>query len=410
MRSEPILVVEGLRKGFRRFASRRQAVAALLGWGGAAAPEHVVLRDVSFSLLPGQALGVVGRNGSGKSTLLKLITGSLLPDAGSIVCRGRVSAILELGAGFDLQATGRQNMAMQGALWGVAPEVLAARAEQIVAFSELGSAIDEPVRTYSSGMLLRLAFAIAIHAEADVLIVDEALAVGDARFQQKCMGAIRAHLARGGALLFVSHDLNSVRTLCDEAILLERGEIVARGAPALVCDTYLGLLLEGGAAATAGGDGAVVANAKAQVTGLWVNGQACRDVTVRSGDWLEVRLALRAHEPVGNLAAGFMVHDVRGQDLFGVNTQLRGQVIAFSRAGQTCVVVLRVQVLLGAGRYTMTVAVHDADDYTRNVIFWGFSVIGLEVVDPLGDSVGHCKLPCALDVVLDQEDADESSV
>ncbi|TSE30773.1 Teichoic acids export ATP-binding protein TagH [Tepidimonas thermarum] len=396
MRSDALLSVRGLSKSFHTHESRWRAVARLLGVANGSEQGKQVLRDITFDLLPGQALAIVGRNGSGKSTLLKLITGSLLPDSGSISCCGRISAILELGAGFDLHATGRQNMAMQAALWGVPADVLAAQAQAIIDYSELGPAIDEAVRTYSSGMLLRLAFAIAIHAQAELLIVDEALAVGDARFQQKCMASIRAHLARGGGLLFVSHDLNSVKTLCDHAILLDGGVIVQQGHPASVCDAYLSRLL--GQQAPTSGPTSAAPGAQASITRLLVNGQPQRDVALKSGDWLEIAMELHAHAPVDNLAAGFMLHDARGQDLFGVNTQLSGQTIRFTQPGQQCCVTLRMQALLGPGHYTITVAVHDADDYTRNVIFWGFGAIALEILDPQGGSVGHCKLPHQLSV------------
>ncbi|WP_185969594.1 MULTISPECIES: ABC transporter ATP-binding protein [Tepidimonas] len=400
MRSDqPLLRIRGLRKCFYPHThSRRAALAALLGWRGAAAgAAHTVLRDIDLDLWPGEALAIIGRNGSGKSTLLKLITGSLLPDEGTIECRGRISALIELGAGFDLAATGRQNMALQAALWGVAADVLARQADAIITYSELGTAIDEPVRTYSSGMLLRLAFAIAIHAQAELLIIDEALAVGDARFQQKCLASIRQHLARGGGLLFVSHDLNSVKTLCQRAILLDDGAIRAQGQPAAVCDAYLSQLLGAGSASAASGE-QDSADTPATVTALLLNGRPTRDIVLRSGDWLDITVHLRANQSVQQLAAGFMLHDARGQDLFGVNTHLAGHRIDLTHPGDTCTVTLRAQLLLGAGHYTVTVAVHDALDYTRNVIYWQFGAIAIEIVDPDSTSVGHCRLPYQLNV------------
>lgn len=402
MPSDPVLSVRSLSKAYTPVhQSRWAALAMLMGLRSQrSALGKPVLRDISFDLWPGQALAIIGRNGSGKSTLLKLINGSLVPDTGSIICRGRISAILELGAGFDLAATGRQNMAMQAALWGVSARRLAEQAQAIIDFSELGSAIDEPVRTYSSGMMLRLAFSIAIHAQAELLIVDEALAVGDARFQQKCMGAIRAHLARGGSLLFVSHDFNSVKTLCSEAILLEQGHIIRQGRPTEVCDAYLERLLS---PATASGTVASVDapagdDKPARLVALLVNGRTQREATLRSGDWLEVTIQLQAQRPVGNLAVGVMLHDVRGQDLFGTNTHLAQAPIDLDQPGQTCLVTLRIQLLLGGGHYTLTVGVHDADDYTRNVIYWGFGAIALDIVDPDPRSVGHCRLPHTIQV------------
>ncbi len=398
MHCEPILRVRGLTKRFPIRQRRRDALRRLLGMTQGEATVKTVLDGVSFELFPGEAMALIGSNGSGKSTLLKLITGSLLPDEGVIEYEGRISAILELGAGFDLSATGRQNMEMQAALWGVEADELRRQAEHIIAFSELAGAIDEPVRTYSSGMLLRLAFSVAIHAQAELLIVDEALAVGDARFQQKCLAAIKAHLARGGALLFVSHDLNTVKTLCSRALLLEGGRIVQQGASPLVCDTYLSRLLGVSHPVDHGSVAAHGKRAVATLTSLRLNGHAARQIAVHSGDWLEVKLVLRANAAAENLAAGFMLHDVRGQDLFGVNTKLAGKVIRFAQAGEVVTVTLHAQVLLGAGQYTLTVAVHDADDYTRNVVFWEFSAVTIEVLDPAGDSVGHCKLPHRLHV------------
>lgn len=200
--------------------------------------EHHALADISFELPRGQTLGIIGQNGAGKSTLLKLLTGVLLPDSGDIAVDGRITGLLELGTGFNADMSGLDNLDANATLLGMSPEHIDARREAILAFAELGEFIHEPLKTYSSGMTMRLGFAIAIHADPTCFVVDEALSVGDAYFQQKCIRAIQDFRDRGGSVLFVSHDMNAVRALCDHAIMLEGGRIIDRGTPRDVVDHY----------------------------------------------------------------------------------------------------------------------------------------------------------------------------
>lgn len=191
--------------------------------------EFWALRDVSFSILRGETVGIIGRNGSGKSTLLQMICGTVAPSAGIVTTNGRVAALLELGAGFNAEFTGRENIFLNAAILGFPQETMAERLEDVLEFSELGEFLEQPVKTYSSGMYARLAFAIAIHVDPEILIVDEALAVGDSRFVAKCMRRIKDIQAQGATILFVSHDVSSVRTLCDRAIWLDKGQLVDDG-------------------------------------------------------------------------------------------------------------------------------------------------------------------------------------
>ena len=200
--------------------------------------EFWALQDVSFDLTPGQTLGVIGRNGSGKSTLLQMLCGTLSPTCGEVRIKGRTAALLELGSGFNPEFTGRENVFMNAALLGLTPEEVTARFQDIVDFADIGEHIDQPVKTYSSGMYVRLAFAIIAHVDADILVIDEALAVGDAFFTQKCMRFLR-QFQKKGTLLFVSHDTHSVIGLCTRAIWLEKGTVVADGTPKEVCERYL---------------------------------------------------------------------------------------------------------------------------------------------------------------------------
>jgi len=197
--------------------------------GRLAAREVKAIQNVSFSVAPGDAVGLVGRNGSGKSTLLRVISGILRPTAGKVGVGGRVASLLELGAGFQPEFTGRENVFLNGSILGLKQASIREHMDEIVAFAELEQFIDLPVRTYSSGMQMRLGFAIAAHLEADVLLLDEVFAVGDEAFQRKCFGKIFEFKQRGGTILFVSHDASSVERLCERAILLRQGELVFDG-------------------------------------------------------------------------------------------------------------------------------------------------------------------------------------
>ena len=200
---------------------------------------HEALRDISFTLRRGEALGIVGLNGSGKSTLLQIIAGVLPATTGTVETHGRVAALLELGSGFNPELTGRENIHINAAILGLDRRQVEARLADIIAFADIGDYVDQPVKTYSSGMALRLAFSVQVHIDPDILIVDEALAVGDAAFQAKAMTRIQETLARGTTLLFVGHDLNAIRAFCQRAILLEEGRVATQGSPEEVIKEYL---------------------------------------------------------------------------------------------------------------------------------------------------------------------------
>ena len=205
--------------------------------------EFWALKDVSFQVKKGETVGIIGRNGSGKSTLLQMICGTLSPSGGSIETNGRIAALLELGSGFNPEFTGRENVYMNAAVLGLSREETDARFDDIAAFADIGDFIEQPVKTYSSGMMVRLAFAVIAHVDADILVVDEALSVGDAFFSQKCMRFLRDFM-KTGAVLFVSHDTSSVINLCDKAVLLNQGRVAEIGSPKDVSEHYLAALYE----------------------------------------------------------------------------------------------------------------------------------------------------------------------
>lgn len=200
--------------------------------------EFWALQDVSFEVKKGETVGIIGRNGSGKSTLLQMICGTLTPTNGSVETRGRIAALLELGSGFNPEFTGRENVYMNASVLGLSNEEIDVRFNDIVAFADIGDFIEQPVKTYSSGMMVRLAFAVIAHVDADILVVDEALAVGDAFFTQKCMRFLRSFM-KTGTVLFVSHDTGSIKNLCNYAVWLEKGRVIQEGSPKEVCELYL---------------------------------------------------------------------------------------------------------------------------------------------------------------------------
>lgn len=242
-----VIEVRGLGKSYNMFDRPSDRLKQLLMGGRRSyGRQFHALKNVSFSVRAGETLGVVGQNGSGKSTLLHLLVGTHTPSSGSLVVRGRVAALLELGSGFDPEFTGRDNVHMNGQVIGLSKAEVNERFEDIACFADLGEFMDHPVKTYSSGMFVRLAFAIAIHTDPDILIIDESLAVGDEAFQRKCIARIEAFQQKGGTLVFVSHSASTVLELCDRALLLDHGELLFDGTPKLAIGYYRKLLFTTG--------------------------------------------------------------------------------------------------------------------------------------------------------------------
>ena len=206
--------------------------------------EFHALKNISFEVEEGETLGIVGQNGAGKSTLLKILTGILMPDSGAVHINGKITGLLELGTGFNPEFSGLENIFLNGTYIGLSRGDIEERLERIIAFTELGDFIREPLKTYSSGMVMRLAFSVAIHADPKAFVVDEALSVGDAYFQQKCMRKIKEFKNNGGSIVFVSHDMNAVKVLCDSAILLDQGLTIDYGTPKDIIDFYQGMILQ----------------------------------------------------------------------------------------------------------------------------------------------------------------------
>lgn len=247
MHSEEIAIsVKNLTKTYRIFGHPGNRIKQALTFGRMRFhSEFTALQDVSFEIKKGETVGIIGRNGSGKSTLLQLICGILKPTSGSVQVNGRISALLELGAGFNPEFTGRENVYFQGAVMGIPSAEMELRFDDIAAFADIGEFIDQPVRTYSSGMFVRLAFAVSINVDPDILLVDEALSVGDTKFQAKCFRKFEVLKNAGKTILFVSHSTEQITRFCDAALLLEQGHLAVVGEAGMVTNQYLTLLFEG---------------------------------------------------------------------------------------------------------------------------------------------------------------------
>ena len=336
-----------------------------------------VLHNINFSVQPGEAVGIIGVNGAGKSTLLKIITGTTQPTTGSVKSSGRVAALLELGMGFHPDFTGRQNVFMAGQLLGLGHAEIAQYMPAIEAFAEIGDYIDRPVRLYSSGMQMRLAFSVATAVRPDVLIVDEALSVGDAYFQHKSFNRIREFRQQGTTLLIVSHDKNAIQSLCDRAILLERGNVAKDGAPEEVMDFYNALIAErenstiqttktdSGKTATRSGTG------EATVTDI-----ALEDENGRVIEWVDVgqhvtlRIDVKVHSDLERLVLGYGIKDRLGQVVFGTNTDLKKQEIHFPKGGECLRYRIQFPANLGPGSYSIQTALCSTETHLLNNYEW----------------------------------------
>jgi ABC-type polysaccharide/polyol phosphate transport system ATPase subunit len=320
------------------------------------------LRGVDLDVAPGESLGVVGENGSGKSTLLKLLAGIFPPDSGSIRVGGRIASMLELGAGFHPDFTGRENVFLNAAIHGLSRREVERRMDRIVAFAELEAFIDNPVRTYSSGMYTRLGFAVAAHVDSDVLLLDEILAVGDEAFQRKCLGRVFEYRRQGGTVVFVSHDGEAVQQVCDRAVLLVGGRLAAEGDPADVLAMYRrGLAHAREAGGSAGDAPDEWGTGRVAITGVRLSGpDGPRDRFV-SGEPMRIDIDFIAREEVACPVFGVEVRSADGTLCYGTNTHRDSYAIpAVAGPGTASLVIDSLP--LHEGRFTLTLAVHSEDE------------------------------------------------
>jgi lipopolysaccharide transport system ATP-binding protein len=347
--------------------------------------EFWALRDVNLSVERGEVLGVVGPNGSGKSTLLQIVSGILEPTRGRVLTRGRIAALLELGAGFNPEFSGRENVFLNGEILGIARREMERVFPEIERFAEIGAFMDRPVKEYSSGMYVRLAFSTAIHVDPEILIVDEALAVGDAIFANRCIKKFEELRQRKVTVLFVSHDLGLVKRLSDRAALMVDGHLAAYGSPSEVVNRYVGLVLERqngaqpvktDAAAGTGyrhGDGA---SRILDVDLVDANSNSTRNL--EPGEPITIRVRARAAKTLEDPVVGVLIRNRLGIDVYGTNTRIEGVDLGNVGPGETFEVEFTFDCLLTRQDYTLTVATQYREGFSQD---WMDDVIAFSVVD-----------------------------
>jgi lipopolysaccharide transport system ATP-binding protein len=418
------VVVAGISKNYRSYAHPADRLRELFGRTVTLHSDFWALADVSLTVKQGSTYGIIGENGSGKSTLLKIIAGTLQPTAGSVTLSGRVAALLELGAGFNVEFSGRENVHLNAAIMGLSAAEIERKFPEIEKFAEIGEFIDKPVKTYSSGMYVRLAFAVSIHVDPEILLVDESLSVGDVYFQQRCMRRIRQMRDEGRTILFVSHDVSAVKNLCDEALWLEHGKVKAVGEPDKVVSQYLAAMtlrkdpyapaLAAGSAVSEGSigdvsdDGVVYSlpnmdqrwgNRQAEVLGVQLLdalGRRCE--TVDHGKRITLRLSVRFSEPIRSPIVGFLMRNRLGEDIAGINSSAENVLLPQAEAGHIYTVDFHIQVpLLQPGHYFFSVAVASGTHEDYVICDWVENAIKL-LVSKRHTVYGYMKFDCSIEL------------
>jgi lipopolysaccharide transport system ATP-binding protein len=393
---EAAITLTGVSKCFKLYEQPADRLKDLLLPTKSRSRDFWALRELTLQIAPGQTVGLVGQNGSGKSTLLQLIVGTLTPTTGQVQKRGRIAALLELGSGFNPEFTGRQNVFFNGRVLGLSQAEITERFDAIAAFADIGDMLEQPVKTYSSGMFIRLAFAVVINTDPDILIVDEALAVGDIYFQQKCFQRIRELRDRGVTILFVSHDSASVFRLCDRAILLEQGNVLMDGEPKPVLDLYeakmlrqlenqpavpvkppdvakppdVGCVVPQGNASPespvppshppAHLSGNIQSDDLAQVQFVRLLDQSGQIIpTVTSGSPVQIAIGIQFNQAFAAPHVGFKLRNRQGEVMFETNTHCMGESVGSVAAQELIEVRFACQVPLIDGQYTISVGVAD---------------------------------------------------
>lgn len=343
--------------------------------------EFISNQDISFDLYEGETLGIIGVNGAGKSTILKQIAGVVEPTSGKIIRHGRVTALLELGTGFNNEVTGLENIFLNGTLIGMSQQECEDKKDAIIAFSELGDYINEPIKTYSSGMTMRLAFSIAIFSEPQTLIVDEALSVGDAHFQAKCTKALKERKDRNMSIIYVSHDLNSLKLLCDRIILLNKGRVVSEGNPQVIVNEYNFLIsklddnIEG---IKIDDESNSFGTFDIKIKNVLINCENRFNDNFQSGDLVEVKIELFSKINVEDLTIGIHIRDKFGQNIFGTNTFYQEKIISVEKEkNYICTYLIKLNI--GAGMYTLGAAVHRTDSHIDSCYHWIDSAVKFSI-------------------------------
>lgn len=455
--TEPVISLERVTKTYaiwddpsaRLFAPMKHWLG--LKGEGKSARLFTAVKEMSLEIAAGDCIGIIGRNGAGKSTLLQMIAGTVQPTSGKIRVRGRVAALLELGSGFNPEFTGRENIHLNAAILGLSREEIAAKYDSIVEYSGVGEFIDQPVRTYSSGMTLRLAFAVCVHVDAEILIIDEALAVGDARFQFKCHATLEQLLKQGCTIIFVSHDTNAVKRMCRSAILLERGEVLLHGTPNDVTNIYTKLITSPHGVEAIRADleamqsqpvtaepvslrteaGASSDNLDQSVTSagpavsllteervhqqvsdkeysyggelgrirsvILSDPQGQPRLSFLTGTQLRVRISCDAQQEIKDPIYALTLKDIRGQEIYGTNTYFQNQTPPVVPAGGSTEVTFDLQLNVQPGVYFISLGWVRLENAEVQVIHRRYDVLRFDVM-PRDKSFGLAHCPTTIQV------------
>lgn len=394
------IIVKDICKSYKKYNSRYDR---LIEWFSPFKRQrHTVtdiLKDISFTVNPGEAVGIIGINGAGKSTLLKIITGTTAPTRGTVNINGRVAALLELGMGFHPDFTGRENVFMSGQLLGMSVEQIKSLMMHIEDFAEIGQYIDQPVRTYSSGMQVRLAFSVATAMRPEILIVDEALSVGDAYFQAKCFSRIKEYKSRGTTLLIVSHDQAAIANLCSRAILIEKGRIIADTVPTDVMNLYNAKLSKTSDSKEIKLDGGkmVSGDLRAIVEDFYILDEKNKKIeTIKVAQKCTLCFVIDNKQIENGLTLGFHLRDRLGNVIFGTNTlAMKADISKFGKK----LVKFNLVMNIGIGEFSVSAALHKERDHYEECYHWVDGIGSFYVVAPDKIFVGSAWLDAKCEIV-----------
>lgn len=403
----PVIQVEDLHKSFRIPTHRVDSLKERMvrPFSSSDYRELRALDGVSFEIRQGEFFGIVGRNGSGKSTLLKLLASIYRADAGAIRMSGRLAPFIELGVGFNHDLTARENVVLNGVMMGLTPAEMRQRLDAVIDFAELGDFAELKLKNYSSGMLVRLAFAVMMEADADILLIDEVLAVGDAAFQQKCADAFREMKKAGKTIVLVTHEMSTVEAYCHRAMLVNGGRIQYIGDPAEVGRRYLRLNFERGSAARSGA--APEASDEVCLLDAWIeDDKGARLTNVEQGQKIRLRVALEILQDAPAVSVGFILANADGIGVFQFGTSAVGEGGSASLAtGQRVKVVAELENLLTPGRYFVHCGVNRA--HGAGVALYVHDAVDFVVFGGEGHAQGIVSLPHEIEATVEDREADE---
>lgn len=372
MEEKKVIEIKNLSKMYKLYEKPKDRLIESLGLSRKKRyQEHYALHDVNFDIHEGECVGIIGTNGSGKSTILKIITGVLNPTEGEVKVNGRISALLELGAGFNMEYSGLENVYLNGTMIGFSEEEIDARLDDILSFADIGDFIHQPVKMYSSGMFVRLAFAVAINIDPEILIVDEALSVGDVFFQAKCYHKFEEFKKQGKTILFVSHDLGSISKYCDRVILLNKGHLMDQGKPKAMVDLYKQLLVkqdpvkqvetaelqtqERNDGFQVNPDKLEYGEKEAEIVDFYVlDSKGRKSNNIEKGSTFQIKMKVRFHEDIQQPIMAYSFKNIQGTEITGTNTMYEEAVVEEPKSGKECIVTFEQKMDLQGGEYLLS--------------------------------------------------------